>query len=140
MSTRRKKIKSIRILKNEVWKLFSEYVRRKNSDWRENCVCVTCGISKPWKELQAGHFISGRHNSVLFDERNVHPQCYRDNVCKHGDLLNYRDFMVKKYGEDVIAELRRLDRENKKFTRTELEKLKKYYKKKLNELETRKID
>lgn len=126
---------SVSVLKKRVWELFSKYIRLKYSDWRGYCTCVTCGVVKPYTQLQAGHFIPGRHNKVLFDERNVHPQCYSCNVCKHGDLLNYRDFMVKTYGEDVINELRQLDKEDKQFTIPELVELRERYTQKLHDLE-----
>ena len=122
---------SVAKLKKKLWKLFSEYIRKSNANFQEYVTCVTCPITKHWKEMQAGHFIPGRHNSILFDERNVHVQCYGCNVHKQGNTVKYFRFMEKKYGHKVIKELEKLDLENKQFTTNELEKLIEIYKKKL---------
>lgn len=60
------------------WKAFSVMIRKSKANHHGFGVCVTCPPKKaikPWRELQAGHFVAGRGNSVLFDERLVHPQC-----------------------------------------------------------------
>lgn len=79
--------------KKECWTLFSQYIRKKNADWQGNGKCVTCGVVKPWKQLQAGHFVDGRNNKVLLDERLVHPQCYQCNVPLKGNKIKYFEFM-----------------------------------------------
>lgn len=57
---------------NRVWRLMSEYVRRKwaDKDWFNTC--YTCSYNTHWKNLQAGHF---KHWRLDFDERNLKPQC-----------------------------------------------------------------
>lgn len=126
-------------LKDKVWREFSIYIRRKYADWKGDVQCVTCltwlreyeykGVTLPgWKQAQAGHFIPGRHNSILFDERHVFPQCARCNVFLHGNLISYYPFMLKTQGQKVIDELKKLDKINKQFTTTELEALLTKYK------------
>lgn len=116
------------------WDVFSKYIRTKYAvDGR--VMCVTCGCFKPIAEMQAGHFVQGRHNEVLFDERNVHPQCYACNCCKHGNLIPYYEFMSTNYGLGVIEELKTLDKQNKQFTISELEEIKEKYSKLLKELQ-----
>lgn len=110
-------------LKKKVWAVFSKYIRNKYAV-NGKVMCVTCGEWKEVKEMQAGHFIPGRHNSVLFDERNVHPQCYACNICKKGNMVEYFRFMQITYGDEVIEELRRKDKiELKQFTSYELEEM-----------------
>lgn len=70
--------------------------------------------------MHAGHFIAGRGNTILFEETNVHPQCYVCNVRKHGDQLNYYRFMVSTYGEDEVIRLTKLSKKTHPFTRDEL--------------------
>lgn len=62
--------------------------------------------------MQAGHFLSGRSNGILFDERGVHPQCSIPCNQQPDGVVGkaYYDYMVKNYGQDVIDELRRLKR------------------------------
>ena len=119
---------SIAWYKKKAWNTFSIFIRQKYADWKGYAKCVTCGIVKHWKELQAGHFIPGRHNKILFDERGVHPQCYRCNVPLKGNPRAYDAFMRKTYGVKVIKDLERLDRQSKQFTIPELEGIIKKYK------------
>ena len=85
------------------WDLFSKIVRSKNADWRGNVKCYTCGITKHWKQMQAGHF---KHNHLDFDFDNVHPQCPRCNKFLHGNLDNYATQLVKNYGVNILDELK----------------------------------
>ncbi len=56
--------------------------------------------------MHAGHFVQGRRNAVLFDERNVHPQCPGCNLYRSGNIINYYPFMLETYGQEVIDELK----------------------------------
>src|ERR1019366_5424496 len=72
------------------------------------CVCVTCPYIYPTIGvgcIQAGHFIDGRNNAVLFEEEAIHGQCYSCNVGKHGNKLEYWKFMETTYGREFIDEL-----------------------------------
>lgn len=63
-------------LKNKLWKLVSEYVRRKDADPHTGVVaCYTCGSMRHWTEGDAGHGIPGRKNMVLFDLEVLRFQC-----------------------------------------------------------------
>ena len=115
--------KSVSSLKKKAWSAFSLYIRTKYADWRGYVSCVTCGVTKPIKEMQSGHFIGGRGNSILFEETNVHPQDYICNIRKHGNQLAYYRFMVKKYGEKEVKRLERLSKTTHQFTIAELEKI-----------------
>jgi len=102
----KKKSKSITYYKKKAWALFSEKIRRRGADHNGFNFCVTCGKIAHWKDLQAGRFIDGRNNSILFDERGVHPQCLACNIFKSGNKVEYFRFMQEKYGDKVIDELR----------------------------------
>lgn len=124
-------------LKKKVWKVFSQYIRKRNADKNGYTYCVTCKRKKFWKELQAGHFIPGRHNIILFDERLVHPQCYHCNCFLFGNPREYDKFMRKKYGDEKVAEFDKLGKYRgniKQFTVEELNKLYDNYSKKLKQL------
>ena len=77
--------------------------------------------------MQAGHFVSGRHNSLIFDERNIHPQCMMCNYNNQGEQYKYGLFMLKTYGQKVIDELFKLDRILKSFRPQELIDLKNHF-------------
>ena len=115
-------------LKKNLWPVFSEYVRKRDCLRTTGCtswgLCITCDKRYHFKLLQAGHFIAGRHNANLFSERGVHAQCYNCNVNLRGNTLEYRRQVIQMYGEGVDLELEAEARQEKKFTRQELEDLK----------------
>ena len=118
--TKRKKQPSLRLLKKRAWTLLSKCIRIEASDSLGMCRCVTCGVSKPWIEMQSGHFIAGRTNSILFDERGIHVQCPACNLWRNGAFIEYFIFMEAKYGRPVIEALRALKYKTVKFDRSEL--------------------
>lgn len=122
-------------LKKALWKIVSEYIRRKYADWKGDVACFTCERVYYWKQIQAGHFIGGRHNAIVYDERNIRPQCYACNVMKHGEQLKFYRKMVALHGEKLVKELERLDKTSKQFTVNELLELIDIYKSKLHKLE-----
>jgi hypothetical protein len=65
----------------------------------------------------------------LFDERNVHFQCKRCNGPLKSNPRKYQAYMLKRYGQEVIDELDRLDVEIKQFERPELDRLYTHYQK-----------
>ena len=77
--------------------------------------CCTCGKVGQWKYMDCGHFISkgrGGASGVRWDERNAHLQCKGCNAFSQGNAQEYMDFMLKKYGQGVIDELRIKDKIN----------------------------
>jgi len=118
MSTEYKKLKK-KVLKN-----FSKYIRLRDCLNTTGTLgmgrCCTCGNVFPFIKLQAGHFLPGRRNSVLFDERNCHAQCIGCNTFGRGKPIEYREFMKEKYGEKVIEELEQKAKQTVKFTITDL--------------------
>lgn len=96
--------------KDKAWSAFSSYVRTRDcirfTGNPERGMCVTCKRSYLNKELQAGHFIAGRTNSILFDEEAVYSQCYGCNIGRGGAHVEYFIFMEKEHGRDKINELR----------------------------------
>lgn len=119
---KKKKVK-VSTTKNKVWIQFSIYIRTRGANADGMNHCVTCWAIKHWKELQAGHFIAGRLNSNLFDERGCHPQCSLCNVVKAGNGPRYYQFMLKTYGQEVIDELLTKNDQTKKWLPGELESL-----------------
>ena len=105
-----------KILKKKCWSLFSKYIRLRDANKKGICKCCTCGTKGHWKKFQAGHFVAGRSNSILFDERGVHVQCKSCNIFHHGRPLEYFFFMEEKHGRHVIDELMWLKTQPKKIS------------------------
>jgi hypothetical protein len=132
------KLAFISSLKNKARKIFSEYIRLRDCFKTTGTLtygrCVTCNKAFDFKQLQCGHFIQGRHNSVFFHEQNSHAQCVGCNIFLKGKLIDYTLYMQQTYGNDIVEELRRLDRQLKKFTRYEYERIIKDYSSKIRYL------
>ena len=80
-------------------KVFSEYVRLRDSDSNGYGKCITCGKVIHWKDGDAGHAINRAHMSTRFDEMNVHLQCRHCNRFREGEIVEYSMALVKKYGQ-----------------------------------------
>lgn len=138
-----KQIKKRRVtvssVKKKVWALFSQYIRIRDCLKTTGCtsfgLCITCGKRYHIKLLQAGHFISGRHNANLFSERGTHAQCYNCNINLRGNTLEYRRKIIELYGEGADIELEREARQIKKYTVSDLETLTLYLKERIKELD-----
>lgn len=129
-----KKIKSISQLKKKAWKVVSLFVRKRDSNEQGYGHCCTCGRLIHYTQGDAGHFLSGRMNGILFDVRGIHLQCkpcnggFRNQKFSRDDVaINYRAFMKVNYGEDVIKDLERLQRTVKQWKVGELEEIIKKY-------------
>ena len=133
-----KKTKTLSKVKKEAWTVFSLYIRTRDAlrttGTKDEALCITCERRYPIKQLQAGHWLPARHNSVLFNERNCHGQCYGCNVPMKSNPIKYWHFMEKTYGTDVMAILEELDSQTKQFKVFELEALKEEFKQKLKAL------
>lgn len=93
-----KKANSPTILKKKLWKIVSEYIRRRDSNSEWIWKCCSCDIKKHWKELQAWHYIPSWSSSYhRYEEKNIHIQCYGCNCWKGWNLIEYRPFMIEKY-------------------------------------------
>jgi len=104
----------------------SQYVRR-----RDKGVCFTCGDMRPWKEQQAGHYI---HGCLDYDEININCQCVRCNKWLHGNSGVYAEKLIKKYGSEEIALLRKRSKMIIKYSVLALEDLIDLYKETLEDM------
>ena len=134
-----KKRRSISSAKAACWKVFSRYIRLRDclrtTGSLEYGECFTCDASLGFDQLQAGHFIPGRHNANLFSERGVHSQCRACNILRHGEPLEYRRQVIKLYGAGADEELEQEAGETKKFTVQGLDDLRRHYENEIVKLE-----
>lgn len=115
---KRKKLRSIKSLWDEAWKLQSKSIREKAANFQGYADCYTCGRSYPWQELQAGHFI---HSSYDFsDYDNIRPQCERCNKWGHGKPLEYYLHLVQEIGQEA-ADIARNRKHWNDYKRADLE-------------------
>ena len=88
---------------------FHKFIRNRDQDQP----CISCG---KYTTLQAGHFYSAGHNpSVKFNEYNVHGQCKRCNYFLSGNLLPYKQNLIKKIGQEQFDKITLNVEMSKKF-------------------------
>jgi hypothetical protein len=110
---------------------FNKYIRLRD----KGNVCISC--QKPPKKENAGHFYNANnHYNVRFDENNVHLQCEHCNTFLSGNLINYRENLLKKIGAEEFNVLEGKSKVTRKFTKEELKEIIETYKKKIKEYET----
>lgn len=126
---RKQSLRPERVLFRKAWKVFSEYIRR-----RDKGRCCTCPTLMEWKYMQAGHF----HHDVLdFDEININSQCPQCNKYYGGRLNVYASFIIRKHGLKAFEELRArasLSKKGYKYSTFMLEEIIKKYKQELTKL------
>lgn len=93
--------------------VFNAFIRTRDQDKG----CISCS----GEVQQAGHYLSqGHHSGLRFNEVNTNGQCVRCNCFLHGNLINYRQGLIKRYGEEKVLLLER-SISFKKWSRFELE-------------------
>jgi hypothetical protein len=104
-------------LKKKAQDIFNKWIRNRDKEER----CISCGGTVE----QAGHYCSSGHFSALtFDEMNVNGQDIRCNMFLNGNLIYYRQGLVRKYGVDAVNELeKKAEVRTYKWSRTELEEI-----------------
>ena len=117
--------------KDKAWSAFSRFIRTrdclKTTGDPEWGICYTCRTKHNFKNLQAGHYVQGRHNSILFSEDGVNAQCRQCNIFKGGNLKEYRKHLIEEYGEGFPDKLDEQNILRDKFTEEELAEITRIY-------------
>ncbi len=103
--------------------VFNKWIRVRDKDKG----CISCGTGPV---DHAGHYFSaGHYSSLKFSEMNCNGQCISCNTFKHGNLIGYRQGLIKRYGEGNVKLLETTADLNKvhKWSRFELELIIKEY-------------
>ena len=124
----KKKKPSLSKLTKELDRVFSIYIRSKAADNNGVAECYTCGVRKPWKDLQCGHFVSRAHRSVRWEAKNCRVQCYACNVMRSGNLAEFTVRLQKECGGEFVDDLLRMKHHVVKFSTVELQNLIDWYK------------
>lgn len=111
-------------------KHFNAYIRNRDSE-DGYFTCISCEKTKEIGMMHAGHYLSAGHNASLrFSEDNVHGQCVACNTHLHGNLIRYRENLVKKIGSGKVEILESISRMTHKWNKTGLIWVIETYKKK----------
>ena len=115
----------------KLWNIFSVFIRLRDAKGTGYCKCISCGKWKPWKGMDAGHFISRRFKAVKYNEKNVNAQCRHCNYYKKGNEYEYGLAIDKKYGKGTAEMLNNWKNQMTKWTIFEYEILIKDYQQKV---------
>lgn len=73
---------------------FQQYIRLRD----ENLPCISCGKDKA-AQWDGSHFFKAEvFTGLIFDEENCHKSCSYCNAYLDGNLIQYREALVKKIG------------------------------------------
>ena len=69
--------------------------------------CCTCGTRSLDIKYDAGHFFTvGARKDIRFNPMNIHKQCSQNcNVYGSGMRLEYKEFIIARYGQEGLDEL-----------------------------------
>lgn len=142
-STKKRKLRTPKTIKRWLWELHSQFVRRSAADSNGYCKCVTCKVTKHWKEMDCGHYKPNTErsqsfggNALWYDLRNFAPQCNGCNRINSGRREVFAIYVGEKHGYGTLKELERLYHTPKKWSREEIDALADFYKKALDTLNT----
>ena len=111
-------VQSLGAIQKNVQSKFNAWIRERDKD----LPCISCGQHKD--NYHAGHFIAQGFSGFLkYNEDNCHKQCVGCNVFKRGNLLEYRDNLIKKIGQEKVDWLWNHRHDSHKYTREELSEL-----------------
>ena len=117
---------------------FSRYIRLRDTKVQGDVrygKCCTCGVIKPFEDIDAGHYVDRSNKCTRWDEQNVHGQCQKCNRFLSGASDEYALFLQKKYGKTILEELNRRKWQVCKFSPLLVKEMTREYREKCKEYE-----
>jgi hypothetical protein len=110
--------------------IFNKFIRARDN----GLPCISC--SNPnMKKVNASHYYNANnHYSVRFNEDNVHSACEYCNTYLSGNLIPYREALIKKIGIERFKYLELIANDTVKYSIPELIEMKVIYKDKIKQL------
>lgn len=118
----------------KLWKVFSEFIRLRDSDKDGNGKCFTCSFRGDYKMFDCGHGVGRQHKATKYDERNNHSQCKRCNGFEGGQQAIYKEEVEKRYGKGTWDTLVLKSRQVCKRGQVEIDTMTEYYKNEVKKL------
>ena len=133
------KKQSIPVLKKKLDKVFSEYIRRRDSGDGKGgglgyCICITCANIAHWKKMDNGHYIKRQYMATRYDEWNCNAQCKCCNWLEQGANEKYKVALDKKWGQGAADMLEQKKHNIMQMTAFEYGVLIRYYQDKIKEM------
>ena len=115
-------------------RIFSKYIRLRDADHAGYVNCWTCGKTKHYTKLDAGHFQTRAKYSTRWDKMNVKPQCKGCNMVNGGQQYMFGLNLDRAYGEGTAEEIVRRSNQTRKFSDEELKDMIRHYSQLVNKL------
>lgn len=91
-------------LKLKAQAMFNKWIRERDKGQQ----CISCDS---YNTSDASHYYSaGKHNNLRFNEDNVSSSCRRCNYYMSGNLIPYRERLIKKIGIERVEKLDELSK------------------------------
>ena len=112
--------------------LVNKYIRLRD----KNLHCCSCGHFGD-RQFHSGHYKNvGGHQQLRFYTLNIHKQCSICNNWKSSNEIEYRKFMINKYGLEFVEKLES-NQDRGHYTVEYLQRLIKVFRKKIKLYETK---
>lgn len=115
-------------------RVFSRFIRLRETDKNGNVMCFVTGRVLPWEKMQCGHYISRSHMATRFDEDNCHCQSPASNSLHEENIEPYKQALTLWGGISVVAYLEEMGRRVVKFSAQDLRDKIQYYEQELEKL------
>jgi hypothetical protein len=124
---REKKKESISSLTKELDKVFSLFIRERDSNSDGIGKCITCDKVGHYKDFHCGHFRSRKYLSTRWNPFNCNMQCPTCNLYNNGEEFIHGLEIDKKFGKGTALEMYKKSQEVVKFSTDDLKILIKHY-------------
>lgn len=106
-------------------KIFSIYIRLRDTNDYGYGNCITCGKLFKYDEMECGHFRSRRNMATRWNVGNAHAQCIECN--RKGDIAAYMIAMINLYGMGKASDIIEMSKISPKFTSSDYDGIYRYY-------------
>ena len=118
--------------------IFSQFIRLRAVDENGYGNCFTCGQTRHYTEVDAGHFMSRACMSTRWSPRNVQFQCKRCNGFRSGEQYLFSKNLDRVYGKGTAEELLIESKKSYKWTSDEIQQMIRRYKQKVDDIKSTK--
>ena len=122
---KKRQLKPLQKLASEAQSAFNRYIKARDC----GKPCISCSIAdNGLHQRHASHYMNTKDNPGLrFNTFNVHTSCQRCNRLMSGNLVRYRQALVKVVGESRVEWFETFDFSSASFSREYLLRIKKIF-------------
>ncbi len=128
-------------LDDQLWRVFSQYIRLRDSDVSGYVSCITCGRKHYWSsgKIHCGHFVQRDKKAVKFNVHNNSGQCDFCNTFRGGEQFKHGRALDRKWGPGTADKLMALSQvSHTKLGRLWYESMIEEYRQKVKQLKSEK--